>query len=528
MLKSGALALLCLLTFGLAQAQQSPQTYNGRLDSLAQSKDYKISLNSGDAVLITANTQGGDSLDPVLTLYDANGVRVAENDDANISSHDSRLAFVAPADGIYRVNIHRFDNTTSGRYQLTITIGDTSVLDYNVPMSGPRQTLDTQHFRFHYTTEGSDAVTRQFLAAITQAFEDAWQIEINKLGWPAPPSDQLMGGNNLYDVYVVDLLGKGGDAYGYTSPELFVGDNPNSTLVEQSAAASYIAIDNDFHDITFDPGQTTVTVMRSTAMHEFHHAIQFGFDALEPASWLAEATSTWMETVAAGKQQDATGYVASAFQYPELCLGTTANDNSVMYGEWTFMQFITDEFGKDAVHELWNDIAFADGFDAVSQFFASHQTDIPHELARYRLKNLARDYKLAPMFKSTVWLENTITGAGTWEYTGKGIQNLGANYYAFAPPPGEYAIELSGDSSTLQLWAVGLARDGLEAISLGHGGVFDTTPYRHSYLMVFDPQYDNNVDSCTYRTYQIKVKPGHGSVAPVDSVWNSAHFQVPN
>ena len=106
-----------------------------------------------------------------------------------------------------------------------------------------------------------------------------------------------------------------------------------------------------------------------------------------------------------GKDQDATGYVSTAFDYPELCFGTTAEDRSVMYGEWTFMQFITDEFGDNAVRNLWDEIVNYDGFDALQHFFERYQTDIPTELARYRIKNLARDYQLAPLFHATVWLE---------------------------------------------------------------------------------------------------------------------------
>ena len=55
-------------------------------------------------------------------------------------------------------------------------------------------------------------------------------------------------------------------------------DNPNTPEVEEYASTSYIEIDNDFHDVDFLSGQDAVTVMRSTAIHEFHHAIQIGYD----------------------------------------------------------------------------------------------------------------------------------------------------------------------------------------------------------------------------------------------------------
>ena len=39
------------------------------------------------------------------------------------------------------------------------------------------------------------------------------------MGWPTPPSDGVMGGNALYDVYVVDVVGTPDEALGITSPE---------------------------------------------------------------------------------------------------------------------------------------------------------------------------------------------------------------------------------------------------------------------------------------------------------------------
>jgi len=526
MIKKWFIVLLFLTAF--AAHAQDAQTYTDSLGDNAEARDYKITLAGGEAVLITTETQQGDNLDTVLTLYDAQDNVVAMNDDADRATFDSRIAFIAPQAGSYRVNVSRYDSSTSGRYTLTVTTGDPSVLDYNVDLSGPRLTRDSQHFRLHYTQSGADAVEPRFLDAVARAFEDAWHIEIDKLGWPAPPTDTLMGGSSLYDVYLIDLIGTREDALGFTSPELFVGDNPNSAVEETTAATSYIAIDNDFHDIEFEADQDAYSVMRATAIHEFHHAIQFGFDALEPQDWLAEATSSWMETAAGGKDQDATGYVKTAFDYPELCLGTTAEDRSVMYGEWTFMQFLTDEFGDDAVRNLWDEIVSYDGFDALQHLLDRYQTNIPTEVARYRIKNLARDYKLAPLFHATVWLENTITGTGDWTYgtNGHGVQELGANYFDFNAPQGNYDLVLHNNGNLLRLWAIGLTADNLEAIDLGRGGGIDSSLYDKVYLMVFNPTYDNNVDDCSYADYDIEVLNGKGTPNPVNSVWNRTNFEA--
>jgi hypothetical protein len=526
MLKQCLLVVVFLALFGAAQAQD-PQSYSGKLDDTTQTQDFSVTLKNGDAVMITTTTPETGGLDTVLTLYDPEDKQVATNDDAYVGTQDSQIPYIAVEDGTYRVTVSRYDDTTSGDYKLDVNVGDVSILKYNVHMSGRELTRDSEHFRFHYTESGSDAVTPAFLDAIERAFENSWHVEIDKMGWPLPPSDGAMGGNDLYDVYVIDVVGSPDEALGITSPEQDVADNPNTPEVEDYASASYIEIDNDFHDVDFLTGQDAVTVMRSTAIHEFHHAIQFGYDGAESHSWLAEATSTWMESVAAGKDQDATGYVETAYQYPEVCFGTDSTDNSIMYGEWPFLQLLTDDFGKDAVMNLWKQVADFEGFDALEHYLETVNTDVPHELARYRIKNLARDYKLAPEFKATVWLENTISGAGEWSHSGNidGVQELGANYFAFAASAGNYDVELRGDERKLELYAIGVAQDHIDSFALGRGGGIDTTPYQYVYLMVFNPTYDNDISDCTSVDYKIEVTRGKGTTNPVDSTWNRTYFE---
>src|SRR5579871_865130 len=96
MLKSFLAVLLLLLIFQGVQAQsQQPQTYSGHLDDTVDNRDYKIDLQAGDAVLITADATQGSSLDPVLTLFDPNNNQVAYNDDADVGTYDARIGFLA-------------------------------------------------------------------------------------------------------------------------------------------------------------------------------------------------------------------------------------------------------------------------------------------------------------------------------------------------------------------------------------------------------------------------------------------------
>ncbi len=66
-------------------------------------------------------------------------------------------------------------------------------------------------FRIHFYKSGQEVPkfdVNQFAAAA----DSAYNFEVNNLGYPAPPSDNGAGGDNKYDVYIVNL----GNLYGQT------------------------------------------------------------------------------------------------------------------------------------------------------------------------------------------------------------------------------------------------------------------------------------------------------------------------
>jgi hypothetical protein len=87
---------------------------------------------------------------------------------------------------------------------------------------------------------------------------------------------------------------------------------------------------------------------------------------------------------------------------------------------------------------------------------------------------------------------------------------LGANYFRVDVAPGIYYAGLVNDGGALELWAVGVTTEKLEATPLGRGGNFDTSQYDASYLMVFNPAYDEEVNDCTYYSYDIDLTSAKG------------------
>src|SRR5690606_19487436 len=108
----------------------------------------------------------------MIYLLGPSGSIVASNDDRSSDTYDSALGYVAAESGKHILQMTRYEGSdTSGNYRLTITIGDESILAEldnltRIQLSGTPQTLDTPHFRIHYTFEGVDAVTESYLEAV--------------------------------------------------------------------------------------------------------------------------------------------------------------------------------------------------------------------------------------------------------------------------------------------------------------------------------------------------------------------------
>jgi hypothetical protein len=508
------------------------EVYTGFMSNAVPDDHYPLSLSLGEGVIITAEATSG-SLDTYLILLDSDGNRVAENDDRDRTTLDSELVYITPTGGEYTIVMTNISGT-AGDYRLSVWIVPAEDAEplLRVQLSGPVFIHDTEHFRIHYTLEGEDATTHEFARLVGEAFEESRYIQVEQLGWPAPPDDGMRGGDNRYDVYlmnIIDDLENGGEL-GSAAPELPYGDNPNSPVRQEFATASYIIMDNDYSGESVQDGRDSIGLMRATAAHEFHHAIQFGFDGSDKHKWYYEATSSWMETITFPAEQDATGYVELVFTYPEICLGAAGDADpsggQLMYGTWLFIQSLADAHGKDAIIRLWENIGIYEGWRSLEETLTAYRETIPQAAIRYHIQNLVRDYAFTPEFEAdTVWLENAISRTGEWTFTGLGVQELAANYFKMLLPGGHYNVTLRDAADSLELWMVGIKGGEAAAIPLGRGGSVVTTPYQNVYLIVFNTDFNDDVYNCTYSSYTLDIQPGQGTTVAPAFVFNARYYE---
>ncbi|MDX2140997.1 MAG: DVUA0089 family protein [Chloroflexota bacterium] len=474
--------------------------FSGEIDD--NTETYELDLATGDIVFAYTDAENG--LDTTLTLYAPDGEIVAFNDDGVDGTLNSLIVYTAPVDGTYTLEVAPFDDTQSGDFDLTVLLVDQSVAadiadrrDDILDLTGEEQVLDTDNFRIRYTTEGSDAVTGDYLEEAAATLEEMYDIQVNQIGWAAPPRNP----DGLYDVYIADVLGREEGTLGYASPIEVIIDNPNTPERELRAGRAVLVIDNDYDSV-----DNPQAIMRATITHEFNHVIQFGYDVREPLDWLYESTATWTETVTVGDDQDATGYVENSFEYPEVCWATLEEptDLQLAYGDWTFLQTLADLHGERAVVSLWENAREGEGIEVIENALAAFDMTVDELVLRWRVQNFALDYDLAPLFGVTVRLEDSIDDEGDWQPDVDGVQEWGANYFEF-DLEGEYDISIDGDGD-LQLWALLVNDDTVDAYLLGDGGELNTDDYDYAALMVFNPNAPDDLGSCDYAEYEITVE----------------------
>ncbi len=167
-------------------------------------------------------------------------------------------------------------------------------------------------FRIHFDTTGinkpsyfSDKNAFYNANKLAEAFDSSYNFEVNILGYPPPPKDNVNGGDYKFDVYIENM---GGGNYALTNTD---------SLLEDNKYTSYIQIDNSFSK---SEGYYTLGIeaAKATAAHEFHHTIQMGnYGLYLDDRYYYELTSTAMEEAVFDEVNDYYYYIYSFFNHTE-------------------------------------------------------------------------------------------------------------------------------------------------------------------------------------------------------------------
>lgn len=407
-------------------------------------------------------------------------------------------------------------------------------------LSGPVETVETDHFIIHYTREGADAVpladadsdsVPDWAADAAAVMEEVWAAQIDQMGWPPPPPDEGEGGDTRYDVYFMDIQ-EAEDASGYSDDSNgSVGDNPLTGTIEQYAAYTFIVLDNDMAEEETDlaPAET----LRLLAAHEFNHALQSGLDTSNEHGWLYEATATWMEGYLYPDLSQNADTALGVFKSPDTCIvaegGTERIEDELhQYAMWIFLQALSDRYGPEIVLEIWQEAVTSDGFTPVETALVLHRDSLDAAFTRFARQLLLRDFSDGDSLP-TVRLQASLVPGDGYESGDDGVQPLAADYFALEGE-GVVSVEVESDAP-LNLVGIGISQgtaDVLTPLEQGAPLVLDLSLYEYSYLIVLNLDRPANEVSCDAVWFSLRVTPAsETALTPAGLTVNAPNFEPP-
>jgi hypothetical protein len=231
------------------------------------------------------------------------------------------------------------------------------------------------YFRIHYDQTGTNAPGYS-LTELAAALDSAYEFEINFLGYPPPPPDNGAGGDDRFDIYILDL---GGSYYGYTQFEDEIGIGKYLT---------FTVIDNDYQGYF----TTGINGARVTVAHEFHHGIQAGnYIYRDSDLFFYEITSTAMEEFVFDDVNDYYAYMPDYFNNPTRAF---AMNNGYNLAIWNI--FIKDRFGFDILKKQWELLPSARALNAINLSLNEKGSTLRNELNRFGVWTYFTNYRTFP------------------------------------------------------------------------------------------------------------------------------------
>ena len=238
-------------------------------------------------------------------------------------------------------------------------------------------------FRIHYDTTSaekpkyiSSMSIEANLSQIALAIDSAYNFEVSYLGYPSPPSDDGMGGDNFYDIYVVNL---GGGLYGYTESENDLGGQKYT---------SFMVIDNDYTGY-YSSG---IKGAKVTLAHEFHHGIQMGNYILRlDDTFFYEISSTSMEEFVFDDVNDYYAYMPSYFLSPQKAF---ADNDGYNLAIWNI--YLKDIFGFSLLKRQWEILPSQRAMNAINLSLSERSSSFKHELNNFGIWTHHTKYRAIP------------------------------------------------------------------------------------------------------------------------------------
>ncbi len=215
-------------------------------------------------------------------------------------------------------------------------------------------------FKLHYNDTGVNAVpladdnsngVPDFVEKCA-AYLDTSHTKHVLLGYVNPPSDGTEGGDSLYDIYF-----ENSGYYGYVVNET-QGPEPWDDFI------TFMVMNKDFLGFppNSDPEGQVAGAAKATAAHEFHHSVQFSYNATIDL-WFLESDAVHMEDIVFDQTDDNYNYLQAFFDWPQ----TSLTENTIhAYSCFVWEMFLVEKFDTSLIRAIWEGVRFDPLFDVMS------------------------------------------------------------------------------------------------------------------------------------------------------------------
>lgn len=215
----------------------------------------------------------------------------------------------------------------------------------------------TGNFRVHFTRAGMHAVPSDdvdssgvpdYVEYVAETYDDVF-ASYGTAGFRTPISDEGValdnGGDDAFDVYLVDFNGSADGAY---RRELCDAVN---------GCTGYMLQENDFAGYAYPSREYGARLLAS---HEYFHAVQSSYEG-EGASQgavLSEGTAVWASEEFDSSQHDLEAFADAYLSRTDRPLGVdpVGPVQGFAYGSSVFFEFLSQRFDADVIRHVWESV----------------------------------------------------------------------------------------------------------------------------------------------------------------------------
>jgi hypothetical protein len=293
---------------------------------------------------------------------------------------------------------------------------------------------ETEHFLIHYEKSGENAVYHpdedslpsdgipDYVNRIADYLEMAYTIYSEHLGLDLPPPDNGAGGDDKYDIYVTDIIGR-------TTPDL-----PTNYYPGRAAYTAYTFIGHDLQ----------ISFLKATCAHELFHAFQLAYRGYPDDGnyyWWYELSANWAEEQVFDDLNDIYNYIPDYYRKIDRSLYSTGGTH--MYGAWVFAEYLSENYNDEIINRIFNYlITFNKSIYAIDAALGEHNEDINScygDFARWNYFTANRWRQ--GFFEEGEYFPETVPVSMTHQFyptgiieTPRGVENLGCVYLTFNKP----------------------------------------------------------------------------------------------